>query len=62
MSIRKNKTRMWIRIRNLLNLPALKPPKMYFFTLYVVSVALYLSWEGEFFELESEEKLQPVSH
>ena len=52
---------MGIRVRNLFNFPASNIPDCYFFTLYVVGVALALAGEGEILELDSEEKLQPVS-
>ena len=32
-----------------------------FLIFYDVDVALYLAWEGELLDMESEEKLQPVS-
>ena len=43
------------------NLPASNTPKFYLYTLYVVIVTLDLFWDVELLELESEDKLQPVS-
>ena len=40
---------------------SLLSPNAIFLLFYDVDVALYLSLEGEFLEMESEEKLQPVS-
>ena len=37
------------------------PPIAIFLLFYDVYVALDLTWEGELLEMESEEKLQPVS-
>ena len=36
-------------------------PNAIFLLFYDVDVDLYLSWEGELLEMESEDKLQPVS-
>ena len=52
---------MGIRVRNFFNFPASNLPNCYFFTLFVVGVALALDLEGGVFELESEDKIQPVS-
>ena len=43
------------------NLPESNIPNCYFFSISVINVALYLAEEGEFLELDPEEKLQPVS-